>query len=107
MFQTKKALTNIWLMLLYPERESNPHGRNGHRIFVPTTAFAAPLNADLWSGLSLHLIDYDLDAPRQVSTPFRLRRTWLGIINPPEAEKTSPSLRSSTSEVSLRALKLL
>jgi hypothetical protein len=27
--------------LKYPERESNPHGRNGHRIFLPTTAFAA------------------------------------------------------------------
>lgn len=70
-------------LFLYPERESNPHGRNGHRIFVPSTAFAALPKADLWSGLSLHLIITDLDAPRQVSTPFRLSRTWLGIINPP------------------------
>ena len=33
--------TVLYLLNQYPERDLNPHDRYGHRIFLPTTAFAA------------------------------------------------------------------
>lgn len=95
---------------LYPERGLNPHGRNGHRIFLPATAFAAPDGQcqDLWSGLSLRpALEKRVGASRQVSTPSPAKAgAWLGITIPIK-EKASPNLRSSTSGVSAGALKLL
>ncbi len=104
-------------------RKSGAGGRNrtgtglsALRIFLPATAFAASPcacapEASLWSGLSLHhgvrREAIALGAARLVSTPshtrpFGLRRAWLGIATC----EVSPTLSSSTSPVSRRALKL-
>ena len=93
---------------------------NRHRPFGPTdflTSFGfrrlathVRAEASLWSGLSLHLgvrpaKASALGAAHLVSTPSRrtsVRQAWLGIATC----EVSPTLGSSTSPVSRRALKL-
>ncbi len=85
--------------------ESNPHGPEALRIFVPATTFAAAPGGVCG-------LDYPfavprvggLGAARLVSTPSRDPEgswAWLGIA----ISKVSPTLSSSASPVSRRALK--
>jgi len=64
-----------------PGRGSNPYDLNGHRIFVHTSAFAAPDIAGLRGLDFLFAMSIsEVGAACQVSTPFPIViGTWLGI----------------------------
>ena len=63
-----KLIINKLRTIYVPEAGLEPARPEEHRIFLPTTAFAAPLK-DLWSGLSLYRIsERNLGILRQVST---------------------------------------
>src|ERR1700730_16866158 len=111
-----EQVTPLTLYLVWCGRpESNRHRPFGPTDFLTLYGFRrlssrVRAEASLWSGLSLHrgvrpMKASAIGAARLVSTPSRgafVRRAWLGVATC----EVSPTLGSSTSPVSRRALKL-